>query len=706
MSVVGLITFLPNLSYAEPKPPTSSNPPRRGRPGLPNSFARDYKLDRHLTDRSENSRDPRESVDVIVTLNPGQDLTPQFRRYVCGPRLDIINGYALCHLPVNLLKQLASNYSVHRAHYNRPAHEADILSSSAIQADLLAQQFAYTGAGVSVAFIDSGLTRQSLPDLADDRVLQFVDFVQPSNRQRIDESGHGTHVAGVVAGTGALDPKYAGIAPDAKVVSLRVLDEAGRGTIGDIIAAMDWVAKNAAVYHIRVVNLSVGAGVYESYWTDPLTLAAKVLVDSGITVVAAAGNFGKNASGESQFGGITAPGVAPWVLTVCAFSTLGTPQSDDDALAAFSSSGPTAFDFTAKPDVCAPGVGIVSVAAPEGELYRRGNAATPSWLIGSSPNYPYQPYLSLTGTSQATPFVTGTVALMLQANPNLTPNLIKAILQYTATSKPGVSPLSQGAGFMNTLGAVQLARFYAHAAPGTALPIDPSWSEHIIWGNHMLSGGVLDPAANAWMPGVEWGWAKTQGDTGANIVWGRPCTNGDCDNIIWRSSDDDGNIVWGTSDEDDGNIVWGTDDDGNIVWGTADDDGNIVWGTGDDDGNIVWGTGDDDGNIVWGTGDDDDGNIVWGTGDDDDGNIVWGTDCGGADCDNVVWGTADDDGNIVWGTADDDANIVWGTGDDDGNIVWGTGDDDGNIVWGTGDDDGNIVWGTNDRDNVVWPIYR
>jgi hypothetical protein len=397
-------------------------------------------------------------------------------------------------------------------------------------------------------------------------------------------------------------------------------------------------------------------------------MAAKVLVDKGITVVAAAGNFGKNAANQLQWGGITSPGVAPWVLTTCAFNTNGTQETSDDAVASFSSSGPTAVDFSAKPDICAPGVGIVSLAAPEGLLYRRAFLSG-SGLLGSVANYSYSPYLSLTGTSQATPFVTGTVAMMLQANPSLTPNLIKAILQYTASYKAGVSPLRQGAGFMNSQGAVTLASFYAHRQPGLTLPIDPSWSQHIIWGNYLLSGGVLDPSGNAWMPGVEWGWAKTQGDDGDNIVWGTACDNDDCDNIVWGTSDDGDNIVWGTSDDDD-NIVWGTSDDGdNIVWGTADDGDNIVWGTADDAD-----------------------------------NIVWGTDCGGDDCDNIVWGTADDEDNIVWGTADDDDNIVWGTGDDVDNIVWGTGDDEDNIVWGTDDDSDNIVWGTADADNIVWPI--
>jgi subtilisin family serine protease len=639
------------------------------------------RLDKHLKELSRQKQGG--TVDVIVMLDEGEQLASSLSKYACSRHLAIINGFALCNLPVTQLEAVASVYGVYRIHHNRPTRGSDVLSSAAVSADVLVRETGYSGAGVTVALVDSGLTRDVHPDFGDARVLKSIDFVKSGNnaqQQRSDFHGHGTHVAGIVGGTGAIDPRYAGIAPGTNVVSLRVLDDTGKGSIGDIISALDWIAHNYVQYNIRVVNLSVGAGVYESYWIDPLTLATKALVDRGITVVAAAGNFGKNAKGELQWGGITAPGVAPWVLTVCAFSTMGTLDPADDEVAAFSSSGPTAIDFTAKPDVCAPGVGVVSLAAPESELYRKGSNASPSWLIGSDPHYPHAPYMSLTGTSQAAPVVTGTVALMLQANPNLTPNLIKAILQYTARSKPGISPLRQGAGFINAAGAVALARFYASPEPGASLPIDPSWSQHIIWGNHLLSGGVLDPGANAWMPGVEWGWAYTQGKTGEFVVWGSGCDE-DCENIVWGVGDDEENIVWGVGDDEE-----------DIVWGVGDDEENIVWGVSEDDENIVWGVGDDEENIVWGIADDEE-------------NIVWGVDCGGRDCVNVIWGAADDDENIVWGVADDEENIVWGVGDDEENIVWGVGDDEENIVWGVADDEENIVWGITFRENVVWPIY-
>jgi len=579
------------------------------------------------------------TADVIVTLEDGADLPYAFQRYSHNGKLSVIHGYVLDQVPVWMLSTLASSATTHRVHINRPAHKHDALSSVAVNANAVdlpngidnPNLYSYTGAGVTVAFIDSGITAYQHPDLADARVLAFVDFVNQRSA-KYDDNGHGTHVAGVIAGTGKLSAKkYAGMAPGASLVSLKVLDQNGEGNVGDILKALDWVYTNGKAYGVRVVNLSVGAAVTESYYTDPLTLATKALVDKGVTVVAAAGNNGKNGQGKGQWGGIVSPANAPWVLTVCAFTTKGTYDVADDKVADFSSSGPTAIDFSAKPDLCAPGVGVVSTAAPGSTLFLDGLLSPVSWLLPGTVSslYPYLPYESLTGTSMSTPLVSGAVALMLQANPNLTPNLIKAILEFTAISKPGVSPLRQGAGFMNVSHAVMLASLAGQ--PGTTQFTVPStWSRHILWGNHMLSGGVLNPKANAWRLGVEWGWARTNATDGDNIVWG---TMSDGDNIVWGTAQDGDNIVWGTAQDGD-NIVWGTDCGGddcdNVVWGTHDGD-NIVWGTAQDGDNIVWGTAQDGDNIVWGTAQDGD-NIVWGTAQDGD-NIVWGT----ANVTNTVW---------------------------------------------------------------------
>src|SRR5207253_3856815 len=124
------------------------------------------------------------------------------------------------------------------------------------------------------------------------------------------------------------------------------------------------------------------------------------------------------------------------------------------------------------------------------------------------------------GTSQSAAVVSGVAAQMLQANPKLTPGLMKAVLEYTAQDYKGYKPLEEGAGFLNALGAVRLSRFYATARKGQRVPVEPIWSKHIIWGNHEMSGGIMLPKANAWNVGVIWGAPKTQGDDGDNIVWG------------------------------------------------------------------------------------------------------------------------------------------------------------------------------------------
>ena len=621
-------------------------------------------------------------------LQPGAELPAEFQPYAIRS-LEIIHGYVLS-VPTAVLERLARHSSVMSIHFDRPAAKLDYRTSLTVGSLAVTQSTGMTGTGVGVAVIDSGitwwhddLTPQTLSEnpWANQRVSAFVDFVG-GDRYPYDDNGHGTHVAGIIAGNGYNSyGQKAGIAPDANIVSLKVLDANGRGNISHVIAALDWVLAHRAAYNIRVVNLSVGAAVRESYRTDPLTLAAKRVVDAGVVVVSAAGNFGKNADGLPQYGGINAPGNAPWVLTVGASTTNGSVGRADDTLASFSSRGPTYLDWSAKPDLVAPGVGTVSLSNPYSTFYW---TKAPYLVAGTMPTG-YEPYLSLSGTSMAAPVVSGTVALMLQANPSLTPNAVKAILQYTAQAHDDLNPLTQGAGFLNSLGAVRLARFYATARPGDRYPGQNMWSKRVVWGNHLLTGGVLVPTANAWRLGTTWGVAKT--DNGDNIVWG---TVSDGDNIVWGTSTDGDNIVWGTVDGD--NIVWGTAGAGdNIVWGTAKGDGdNIVWGTSSDGDNIVWGT--DCGGAACGD------NIVWGTARDDGDNIVWGTADAG---DNIVWGTYGGD-NIVWGTQDAGDNIVWGTVSDGDNIVWGTATDGDNIVWCTATDGDNIVWGTVDSTVFSW----
>jgi len=607
------------------------------------------KLDLELNRVADEAGDS----DVIVEFNDDSDGSTRIKAAggKSGRRLGIIKARA-GRMPNALLKRLANDPKVKRIHQDRATEAFLARTAAAIGAKNVHAQYGYNGAGVGVAVIDSGITPWhddlTVADRQGQRVTAFVDFVN-GQTSKYDDWGHGTHVAGIIAGNG-YDSTGAreAIAPKASIISLKALDGEGKGKISYIIAALDWAVANKTQYNIRVINMSLGAGVFESYNTDPLTLAAKRAVDAGIVVVAAAGNMGKATNGQPQYGAISAPGNAPWVLTVGASSTMGTIDRRDDTMALYSSRGPTMVDFAAKPDLVAPGSGTVSLSEPNSLFYRTKSAYL---VAGKRTGLGYLPYLTLSGTSMAAPVVSGTVALMLQANPSLTPNMVKAILQFTAQVYNNYNYLTQGAGFLNTLGAVRLSRFFAVGEKGDHYPNMKAWSKHIFWGNRRVTGGVLTPGGTAWGQNIVWGDSLTP--TGQNIVWGENCADG-CDNIVWGN-----NIVWGESDAND-NIVWGNTDGDNIVWGNSDAD-NIVWGNGDAD------------------------NIVWGNGDDE--NIVWGNDCSGADCDNIVWGNTDDD-NIVWGNAEGIENIVWGNSADD-NIVWGnSGADSDNISWGSSAGDG------------------
>jgi serine protease AprX len=602
------------------------------------------KLDKELKSRSSRLFGTSR---VIITVKPGQDAnaTQEVRRVGgrLGRKLRLIDGMVV-ELPNRVIKALSERSEVLSIHYDRPVAQHMNRAAVAVGARAATQQYGYDGAGVGVAVIDSGISHfhddltyqgwsTKVRVVAGQRVTSFVDFVN-NNPVAYDDNGHGTHVAGIIAGNGYdSHGARAGIAPAAHIVSLKVLNAQGQGVISDVIAAFEWAVANRVAHNIRVINLSVGARVTESYMTDPLTLAAKRATDAGIVVVAAAGNLGKKANGKVQYGSITAPGNAPWVLTVGASSTEGTVYRFDDVVAGYSSRGPTAIDYEAKPDLVAPGSGMVSLADPSSLFYQTKSA----YLLKGSRTTAFKPYLSLSGTSMASPVVAGTVALMIQANPKLTPNLVKAILQYTS-QKYRYDALTQGAGFLNAHGAVQLARYFARARPGDRYPSSWQWSKQINWGNRRLSGGAIKPNGNAWAL-----------------------------NIVWGTANDDENIVWGT--------LCGDSDCENIVWGTMDDVENIVWGTIDDAENIVWGTLDDE-------------NIVWGTGTDE--NIVWGTACGGEDCENIVWGTFADVENIVWGTFDAAENIVWGTSGVLNDIVWGTASDADDVTWGSSGDDGAL----------------
>jgi serine protease AprX len=269
-----------------------------------------------------------------------------------------------------------------------------------------------TGRGVTVALMDTGIANH--PDLAGS-VVARVDFVK-DGATRFDPSGHGTFMAGLIAAHGAT---FQGVAPDAKLVSLRVLDVEGRGRMRAVLGAFDWLLKNRARYKIEVLNLSFGATQRASYHRELLAGLVESAWFAGITVVAAAGNDGPNR------GTVAMPGADPFVVTVGSFADRGTPAHQDDRESAFSGRGPTRDGF-AKPDVLAPGEHVVSLRVP-------GTAMD----LDAQGDDRSEPYGRLTGTSASTAIAAGVAALVLDAKPRYKPTQVKGALVAGARRVPG-----------------------------------------------------------------------------------------------------------------------------------------------------------------------------------------------------------------------------------------------------------------------------
>ncbi len=334
-----------------------------------------------------------------------------------------INGVVM-EVPQRAVLALAKQPGVRYVSYDAPVRHRSIdasnlqetyestLGTPEIWNDLIQPA---TGRGVTVAVIDTGINAQ-LADFGGRATCVAVGSFGNCN----DDNGHGTHVAGIIAGRDAAG-RYIGVAPDAKLVSVRVGDANGGATTSDVVAGLQWVYDNRAAYNIRTVNLSMGAAVAESYVTSAVDAAVEQLWLNGVAVVVASGNFG-NAADATWY----APSNDPFAITVGALDDNQTSSRLDDSLATFSSRGLTQDGF-AKPEVVAPGRKIVApLAGPNATLAQQ----FPDRVVAGT-------YLRLSGTSMAAPMVSGMLALLLERYPSLTPNQLKWLVSNSTVSYPG-----------------------------------------------------------------------------------------------------------------------------------------------------------------------------------------------------------------------------------------------------------------------------
>jgi serine protease AprX len=363
----------------------------------------------------------------------------------------------------------------------------------------------YKGEGVTVASIDTGVT--PTPNLGG-RLVARVDLTAEGDG--LDRFGHGTHMAGLIAGRddGTVtvpDPtKFKGIAPDARIVNVKVGANDGAVDVSQVIAAIDWVVqhRNDNGMNIRVLNLSYGTDSSQSYLLDPLAYATEVAWRKGIVVVVAGGNDGRDATTLAD------PAIDPFVIAVGADDPNGTVGLNDDAVASFSSRG----NVIRHVDVLAPGKSVVSLRNPGSHV----DIENPTARVGGR-------FFKGSGTSQAAAITSGAVALLLQQRPNLTPDQAKALLMGTANSVNRGTPILSGSGIIDVGRALAAptparAQVYPYSlgtgslerARGSAHLVDPTTGAQLT--------GEQDIFGKAWN-GSSWSGSSWSGSSWSGGMW-------------------------------------------------------------------------------------------------------------------------------------------------------------------------------------------
>lgn len=296
----------------------------------------------------------------------------------------------------------------------------------------------YYGEGVTAAVVDSGINNESPSDFGS-RILANEKF-NATTIYMSDRYGHGTHVAGIIAGDGRNSQgKYVGIAPKANLINVKYSNDEGCANEEDLINALQWVYDNRATYNIRIVNISSTVDAIQSYTESAACAAVEQLWKAGVVVVVSAGNLGSSLDAVSH-----APANDPFVITVGAIDDMSTKTLQDDFVKLWSSCG-TTLDGVNKPDILAPGARIVSYM-PSGIL----RSQAPANIVDTS-------YFKMGGTSMAAPMVSGVVALMLQVNPELTPDQVKWVISNSMRAYDKQAPGTPG--IIDAQAAVFLDRF-------------------------------------------------------------------------------------------------------------------------------------------------------------------------------------------------------------------------------------------------------